>query len=121
MARFDHTLFVCTHSRDPDRPQGCCAARGGEALLTRLKALVQEHGVQGRVRVVRAGCLDLCRKGCALVAFSAHGPAPETWYTHLTADDAAPLFEAHVVRGERLERLVESKADRSARDKPQQP
>lgn len=107
MARFKHVLFVCTNDRDASDPRGSCAARGGEELLGRLKELVAEHKLKGKVRVTRSGCLDYCAKGCAVATFSAGKPAPETWYTHATVADAEALFESHVLRDERLARLVE--------------
>ena len=107
MARFKHLLFVCNNERDADDPKGSCAHRGGDALAARLKELVAEHKLKGKVRVVRSGCLDYCAKGCVVTAFSGEGPVGETWYTHATPADADALFESHVLKGERLERLVE--------------
>lgn len=107
MARFKHIVFVCTNERDAEDSRGSCKARGGEALVDRLKELVAQHKLKGKVRVTRSGCLDYCAKGCALVAYSAAEPAPETWYTHVTPADADALFESHILKGERLARLVE--------------
>ena len=108
MARFKHIFFVCTNSRDASDPRGDCQTRSGPELLSRLKALTAEHKLKGQVRVTRSGCLDYCAKGCALAVFSETLPAGETWYTHVTPADADALFESHVIRGERLERLVEA-------------
>lgn len=69
-------------------------------LLDRMKAEVAALGLKGRVRVTRSGCLDLCAKGCAVAAFSRDPDRKETWYTHLGADDAKGLIEAHCVRHE---------------------
>jgi (2Fe-2S) ferredoxin len=112
MARFEHIIFVCTNSRDAQSPRGSCAARGGEALLERLKELTRQHKLQSKVRVTRSGCLDYCSKGCALVAFSANAPAAQTWYTHVTAADAEALFDSHVVQGKCFTERHESRADR---------
>jgi (2Fe-2S) ferredoxin len=121
MARFEHLLFVCTNSREaqspgsagsPGSPKPSCAARGGEALLARLKELTREHRLQGKVRVTRSGCLDYCSKGCALVAFSADAPAAQTWYTHVTAADAEALFNSHVLQGKCYTERLDSRADR---------
>lgn len=110
MARFQHLLLVCQNQRDPDNPKGSCQSRGAAALLDRLKALIAEHRLKGRVRVTASGCLDYCARGCTVAAFSAARPGSETWYTRVRPEDADALFETHVLRGERLERLVETTA-----------
>lgn len=111
MARFDHIVFVCTKERDKDDAKGSCYHRGSPELLERMKKLTKEHKLKGRVRVTSAGCLDYCAKGCAVAIFSAGKPAPETWYTRLTPDDAEELFETHVLEGKRLEERVELRSD----------
>ena len=109
MSRFRHLLFVCTNTRDPNDPKGCCASKGSKQLLDRLKALTAEHGLKGQVRVTSSGCLDYCAKGCAVVVFSEGLPKPETWYTRLIPNDADALFEQHILRGERLGSHVEER------------
>lgn len=104
MARFEHLMFVCTHEREPGTDKPSCGRRGSQALLSALKDEVSAHKLKGRVRVVSSGCLNLCGKGCAMVAFRApsedanHSPSSETWYTHLAADDAAGVFSAQVLQ-----------------------
>jgi (2Fe-2S) ferredoxin len=112
MARFKHILFVCTNERDPDDARRDCTFRGGHEILDKLKELVAVNKLKGKVRVTRSGCLDYCAKGCAIAAFSAQGPAPETWYTHVTPADAEELFQSHVLDNRRLERLVEPDKDK---------
>lgn len=109
MARFRHLVFVCTNERAADDPRGSCKQRGARELLSRLKELGHAHGLKRQVRVTSSGCLDLCAKGCAAVAFSSEGAARETWYTQLTAQDADRLFESHILRGEPLADKVESR------------
>jgi (2Fe-2S) ferredoxin len=107
MPRFKHLLFVCTNQRDPHDPKGCCATKGSQELLSRLKELVVKHQLKGKVRVTASGCLDYCAKGCTVAAFSES--IGETWYTHLKPEDAEKLFEAHVLKGQRLEEYLETK------------
>ena len=107
MARYEHVLFVCTNERDPDDPRGSCTARGGVELLGRLKALTHEHGLKGKVRATASGCLDMCGSGCAVAVFSQDAPAAQTWYAHVTPDDAEELFRNHVLQGKCLKRLVQ--------------
>ena len=104
MPRFEHRLFVCTHRRDGTDSRGSCAERGSQELLVKLQKLRDEHKLKGKVRITASGCLDYCVKGCSAVAFSSGSSddtqQAETWYTHLTSDDANELFEKHILRGE---------------------
>jgi (2Fe-2S) ferredoxin len=105
MARFKHILFVCQNERELDNPKGSCKQKGSDKILSRMKELVTQHNLKGKVRVTSSGCLDLCAKGCAIAAFSEG--QPETWYTRVKVEDADAIFESHVLRGERLVRLVD--------------
>ena len=113
MARFEQMIFVCTKERPAGAKKGSCQGRGSSALLERLRELVAEHHLKGRVRVTSSGCLDLCAKGCAAVAYRAPSEGPgadapaETWYTGLTAADAAPLFLAQVLKNGQYHARVE--------------
>ncbi len=100
-------VFVCTNQRDESDPRGSCAARGSEQILDRLKELTHLHKLKGKVRVTRSGCLDFCAKGCTVAIFSEEHSIRETWYTHVTPEDADALFEEHILGGKRLARLVE--------------
>ena len=100
MARFNHTVFVCTHQRDPAAadPRGDCTQRGSAALLAAWKLRSKAPPWRGRIRVVASGCLDLCRQGCAAVVFCAPGRGPaERWLTRLDPAAADHLFDRHVV------------------------
>jgi (2Fe-2S) ferredoxin len=106
MARFQHLLLVCSNVRPENDPRGSCTGRGSAAVLERLKGLVQEHGLKGKVRAVSCGCLDLCAGGPNVVVFSADPALGETWYSKVSAADAEELFREHVQHGKRLARLV---------------
>jgi (2Fe-2S) ferredoxin len=111
VARYQHLVFVCTNERDPSDPRGSCTARGSAAILDRLKELTHEHKLKGRVRVTQSGCLDYCAKGCTVAVFSRDPRLRETWYTRVTPADAEELFNSHILKGERVERLVEEGFD----------
>lgn len=98
-SRFEHMLFVCTNEGRQGDNKRRCGKHEAATLLDRLKAAIVAKGYKGKVRATRSGCLDLCARGCAAVVYSRDKPARETWYTHLTPDDAEPLLESHVVQG----------------------
>jgi len=103
MARFEHLVFVCVNEREADNPKGCCHAKGAAEVLDRLRELTHTHGLKGKVRVTSSGCLNLCKKGVAVVVFSAVAPAGESWYTGVTPEQAEALFRRHILEGERYE------------------
>jgi (2Fe-2S) ferredoxin len=58
-------------------------------------------GLGHRVRVNRAGCLSLCEHGPTMVIY------PEgVWYTYSSEEDIEEILRRHLVRGERVERLL---------------
>jgi len=98
--QYERHVFVCENVRPEGNPRGCCAAKGSAAVRARFKALVAEHGLQGRVRANMAGCLDQCEQGVTVVIY------PDgVWYGAVTVADADEIFARHVLRGEIVERL----------------
>lgn len=64
-APYQATIFVCNKKRDPENPKGCCFDKGGEQLQAKLKEMIAERGLQGKVRAFKSGCLDMCAQGPA--------------------------------------------------------
>jgi (2Fe-2S) ferredoxin len=94
-------IFVCTNERSEGHPRGCCKARGGEALIPLFKQELAKRGLKQSVRAQRAGCLDVCEHGAAVVVY------PDgIWYGKVEPKDVAEIIESHVVNGKPVERLV---------------
>ena len=94
-------VFVCTNQRPDGHPRGSCHAKGSEELLQALKAEAVRTGIQKEVRIQKAGCLDVCEQGAALVVY------PEgTWYGEVTPSDAKEWVETQLVRGQKIDRLL---------------
>jgi len=93
-ARYERHLFVCTNLRPEGHPRGCCAAKGSEAIRQRLKDLIDEHGLRGRVRANAAGCLDQCEVGVTMVVYP-----DAVWYRNVTLEAAEEIFRSHVLGG----------------------
>lgn len=68
-APFPHAIFVCTHERPEGHPKPCCGKRGGPELRQQLKEMVQERGLEAKVRVFRSGCIGGCEQGPMAVRY----------------------------------------------------
>jgi (2Fe-2S) ferredoxin len=100
MAPFDRHVFVCEHRRPEGDARGCCAAKDSSEIRERLKAGAKAAGLQGRVRVNTAGCLDHCAHGATIVVY------PEAvWYGGVTLEDVDEILQSHLVEGKPVERL----------------
>ena len=86
-------LLVCTNRRPDDAPRGSCAARGGEELVSALKAEVVRRGLVAEVRVCGTRCLDLCEFG----AVALEEPKHKT-HAALTLKDVPRLVEELALR-----------------------
>lgn len=93
-------IFCCNNERPAGHPRGCCKEKGSDALRNYMKARVKELGVES-ARVNVAGCLDRCELGPVMVIY------PEgVWYTARTNADIDEIIERHLMKGERVERLI---------------
>lgn len=97
---FEAHVFVCVNERPADHPFGSCAGRGAAALRDRLKAKAKELGPK-TVCVTSTKCLSRCDKGPVLVIY------PEgIWYQPQNEADVDEIFETHLSKGGRVERLM---------------
>ena len=98
---YDTHVFCCINERPDDHPKGCCSARGAFSLQCYMKARAKKMDLMTRVRINRSGCLDRCELGPTMVIY------PEgVWYTYRTREDIDEILDRHVLRGERVERLL---------------
>ena len=93
-------VFMCTNRRPDDNPRGSCAQKGSETLREHLKDAAKARGLKD-VRINSAGCLDRCGLGPVMVIY------PEgVWYGFTTPQDIDEILDSHLVRGQRVERLI---------------
>lgn len=94
-------VFCCTNQRAAGHPRGSCKERGAEPLREYMKRAAKALGLQGRVRINAAGCLDRCELGPTMVIY------PEgVWYTYRTRADIDEILDTHVAGGGRVARLL---------------
>ncbi|HJL72902.1 MAG TPA: (2Fe-2S) ferredoxin domain-containing protein [Nitrospinaceae bacterium] len=91
MSRFQKHLFICNNKRTDDDPRGSCFACGADNLLDYAKGRIHEMGLKGKVRVNKAGCLDACAHGPAMVVYP-----DDVWYSPQTKEDMEEIITEHV-------------------------
>lgn len=99
--KFKHHIFVCTNERSPEDSRGCCLARGSVKIHVLFKEEIKKAGLDGLVRVNKAGCLDQCAKGPSVVIY------PEgVWYTVRTEEDVKEIVQKHILGGQPVTHLL---------------
>ncbi len=108
---YEAHVFCCTNRRPAGHPRGCCAEKDGEALRDHMKSRAKELGLKN-VRINAAGCLDRCELGPTLVIY------PEgVWYSCATPEDIDEVLQTHMLKGQRVERLMLKTTDKLPEDR----
>lgn len=108
---YEAHVFCCTNRRPAGHPRGCCAEKGGEALRDHMKNRAKDLGLKN-VRINSAGCLERCELGPTLVIY------PEgVWYSVPTKADIDEVLEKHLLKGQRVERLMLQTKDKLPEDR----
>jgi len=98
---YQRHVFFCLNERK--NGEDSCARHDAQRGFDHCKARVKAAGLAGpgQVRVNKAGCLDRCAGGPVAVVY------PEgVWYTFVDESDIDEIVDAHLVRGEVVERLL---------------
>ena len=101
MHRFQKHLFICNNKRTKDDPRGSCSERGSDGLLDYAKKRIHELGLKGEIRVNKAGCLDACAHGPAMVIYP-----DDTWYSPKTKNDIETIIGSHIQNNKPIKELV---------------
>ena len=100
MALFEKHVFICLNLREAGDARGCCAERGGGEVAAAFKQKLHERGLKRVMRANKAGCLDQCARGVAVVVYP-----DEVWYGGVTVDDVEEIIDEHLLGGRPVERL----------------
>lgn len=96
--KYKKHVFICTNQKDAGKK--CCGAEHGMALVDAMKGELIKRNLQVEIRAQRAGCLDVCAKGPAMVVY------PEgIFYGNVQLEDIAEIVESHLVNNKVVERL----------------
>ena len=96
-----HHVLVCLNTRPPDNPKGSCGAKGSGRLFERLKQMVAERGLKGRVIVNHTSCLKHCSRGITVAV-----QPDNVWYAGVGEGDLEEICESHLAQGRPLQRLL---------------
>ncbi|MFO0972439.1 MAG: (2Fe-2S) ferredoxin domain-containing protein [Phycisphaerae bacterium] len=100
MPAYERHVFVCTNTREPGSPRGCCSAKDAGRVRELLKSEIERRGLKRRIRINQAGCLDQCEHGVTVVVY------PEAvWYGFVRAADVPDIVEQHLLAGTPVARL----------------
>lgn len=93
--------FCCVNQRPATHRRGCCASKDSLRLADYMCRLSMVKAAQRRIRINLSGCLNMCEYGPAMVIY------PEgIWYRYESEADIDEILTRHVIRGERVQRLL---------------
>lgn len=96
--KYDLHVFTCINERQDGRKS--CGESHGLQLIQALKEAMQVRNLPQSIRINKAGCLDVCAYGAALVVY------PEgIWYGGVQLSDIPEIVTSHLVNGQPVERL----------------
>lgn len=78
-----------------------CKASASAHIAERLLEKIEAEGVADRVEVITTGCFGFCEKGPIVKVIP-----DNTFYVHVSPDDAGEIVTEHVLAGRRVERLL---------------
>lgn len=84
----------------------CCGGTGCKAsesatIVENFRACLAAHGVSDQVEVVVPGCFGFCEKGPIVKIVP-----DNTFYTSVRPDDVEEIVSSHIIKGERVQRLL---------------
>lgn len=78
-----------------------CHASESDKLLSNLKTIVADKGLENDVQVIATGCFGFCEKGPIVKIMP-----DNTFYTQVKPDDAREIIEEHLIKGRKVNRLL---------------
>ena len=98
-------IFICVNERDPASHRGSCGRCGGWDIRMEFVRLINKHGLKGKVRANKAGCLDTCEIGPTVVVYP-NG----YWYTGVKREDVLNIFQHSVLNDDPVDNLLADKS-----------
>ncbi|MDX2195893.1 MAG: (2Fe-2S) ferredoxin domain-containing protein [Cytophagales bacterium] len=97
--KFSKHIFICTNERDNGKKS--CGISHGMALVEEFKKHILYHKLHVEVRAQRAGCIDVCDFGPAIVVY------PEgVFYGNVQIQDVEEIIQSHIIKNVPVDRLM---------------
>ena len=78
-----------------------CKASSSQLISEKFHELLAEKKLDAHVDIVTTGCFGFCEKGPVVKIIP-----DNTFYTQVTPEDVPEIFARHIIKGERVERLL---------------
>ena len=98
--KYKKHIFICTNKRKECSVKGDCASLGANEIRMKFVQLINEHGLKGKVRANKSGCLDACEMGVALVIYP-----KGIWYANVIESDVPEIFNESILKNNVVKRL----------------
>lgn len=79
-------IYVCCDSK--------CKKKGGKEISKMYKQLIKDHGLKGKVAVIKTECTDNC-KLAPVMCFQPQN----RWYLEVKKEEASSIFEENLIKG----------------------
>ena len=97
--KYDYHVFVCANQKGEGKK--CCGEEAGMEAVKHLRERIRKENSGKKIRIQRAGCLDLCAQGPALVIY------PEgCFYQFRDAGDLDKIADRHLLGGKPVQELL---------------
>lgn len=78
-----------------------CRASASKTIVTRLEECLRNRNLEDEVKVISTGCFGFCEKGPIVKIMP-----DNTFYVQVKPEDVEELVEEHVIKGQKVERLL---------------
>ena len=97
--KYKKHIFICTNQKDNGKK--CCGQEDGMKLVLAMQSKMKEKDLHLEMRAQRAGCLNVCANGPAMVIY------PEgVFYAQIKSKDVKSICDEHLYNclGKRIKR-----------------
>ena len=99
--KYSKHIIICINERNENNPKGDCVRCGGKDIRLKFVQLISKHGLKGKVRANKSGCLDACELVATVVIYP-----DNIWYTRVSVNDVDEIFEISILNNGVVERLA---------------
>lgn len=97
--KYDYHVFVCANQKAEGKK--CCGEKFGLDAVKILRDKIKNHDSASRIRIQRAGCLDVCGNGPAMVVY------PDgCFYGNLNEESLEKIAESHLLGNQSLSEFM---------------